>query len=227
MRILPFLLLLVSSLSCVDRPLGAQTPVQQAYTHPPQLQNGEELQPFLVQLYPDHLQELGIGGRIDLRLEIDGTGTITHSAIHRTSGLASLDSAALELVPKMRFGPARNGDVSVPLAITFPVRFNPVVPAEHRPQRADYGPSVLNERQMKGRLGKLCRRNSRVDQTSVKLLIGADGGVKSVEFLEPSGWRGLDRVALEIVYRARFAPARTRSGMPVGSWLIFSFECTA
>jgi|GEM_PF-3855474 len=224
MRVFSFLLLLLGSLGPAPL-LHSQAASSQAFTQAPRLQNAEELQQLLTAGYPDHLRKLGIGGRIQLRLDIDAAGAVTHSEIQRTSGFISLDSAALRLVPRLRFEPARNGAAAVPLTIVFPLGFSPAVPAEHRPQEAARGPSVLNEGDLKHRLRRLCGRNSLVAQTSVKLLIGADGRVRSLEFLEPSGWRGLDRMAIEIITNARFAPASTSSGMPVGSWLVYTFSC--
>jgi TonB family protein len=164
---------------------------------------------------------------VDLRLEVDAAGTPARYEVQRSSGFVPLDSAALLIAAHTRFEPARNGAVAVPLTITFPVSFAPRIPAEHRPQEFARGPSVLNGRELKQRLGRVCGGNSRLGETSVRLLVGADGAVKSMEFEQPSGWRGLDRVALEIVHHARFAPAATRNGTPVGSWLVYTFRCTS
>ena len=96
-----------------------------AFDRPPVLQNAGEVQNALVQAYPQNLREAGIGGRVEIWLYIDTSGTVRNTEIKTTSGSDVLDAAAADVGGAMRFEPAMNRDqptdVWVAQWITFQV----------------------------------------------------------------------------------------------------------
>jgi TonB family protein len=73
--------------------------------------------------YPDHALENGLEGTVTLIAVIDEEGKIEQVRLHRTSGFAVLDSAALRTGQTFKFSPAMLDDKSVKATVIIPVDF--------------------------------------------------------------------------------------------------------
>lgn len=75
--------------------------------------------------YPPEAWAQRIQGDVTLRVHVDAAGRAVRESttVARTSGVPSLDSAALSAVPRMRFRPARRDGVPVGLSLLVPVQF--------------------------------------------------------------------------------------------------------
>ena len=72
----------------------------------------------------------------------------------------------------------------------------------------------------------IARRRDQQGTVTLRVLIGADGGVERAEIAESSGFDALDDSALETVRRRwRFVPAR-RDRTPVESWVLVPIRFT-
>ena len=81
-----------------------------AFDRPPVLQNAGEVSDALKQSYPTNLKDAGIGGRVEMWLYVDASGTVRNTEVKTSSGSNDLDSAAADVVATMRFEPAMNRD---------------------------------------------------------------------------------------------------------------------
>ena len=73
--------------------------------------------------YPESARRRGQQGRVLLRVEVAADGQPVSVAVATSSGVASLDSAALSAVQRWRFVPATRGGQPVPAVAEVPVRF--------------------------------------------------------------------------------------------------------
>ena len=62
-------------------------------------------------------------GLVLLEVHINQHGLVDDIAVSKSSGVASLDRAALETVRTWRFEPARRGGDPVPVVVSVPIRF--------------------------------------------------------------------------------------------------------
>ena len=74
-------------------------------------------------LYPDTLQESGIGGIVKLLLWVDDGGQVDWIQYVESSGVPGLDRAAILAAPSLRFRPARRSGIAVGTWVEFDVRF--------------------------------------------------------------------------------------------------------
>lgn len=74
-------------------------------------------------IYPPDALAARLTGRVILRVTVSVDGHAARAAVHRSSGIASLDAAALTAVRSWRFAPARRGGVAIERDIAVPVRF--------------------------------------------------------------------------------------------------------
>ncbi len=81
-----------------------------------------ETSPFF---YPPSAWEQRIQGNVTLRLHVDANGRPVRdsTAVARTSGVPSLDSAAVSGASKLRFRPARRDGVAIGVSLLFPVHY--------------------------------------------------------------------------------------------------------
>jgi len=77
------------------------------YDTPPALRNRAEVTKALNELYPEDIRAAGIGGRIELWLYIDESGTVANQQVKTSSGNPELDAAAEEVARRMRFSAAQ------------------------------------------------------------------------------------------------------------------------
>lgn len=94
------------------------------YTVKPMLLNAEEVRAVLVKLYPPMLRDAGLGGTVLVWVFVDDHGVVRRSVVKNTSGLEALDSASLKVTSRMRFSPAQNRDVKVPVWVQIPIAFS-------------------------------------------------------------------------------------------------------
>ena len=74
-------------------------------------------------VYPTLARRLGEQGTVLLRARVRADGTPDEVSIHRSSGSAHLDQAALEAVRQWRFIPARRGGTAVAAPVLIPISF--------------------------------------------------------------------------------------------------------
>jgi TonB family protein len=81
-----------------------------------------ETSPFY---YPVSAWDQKIQGNVTLRLHVDADGRAVRESttVARTSGVPSLDSAAVMGSTKLRFRPARRSGTPTPVSLLFPVHF--------------------------------------------------------------------------------------------------------
>lgn len=73
--------------------------------------------------YPRAAWRRGAGGEVRLRIHIDEHGVVDTAYVLRSSGDASLDSAALAGARRLRYRPAVRGDDPVGVWAVLPVRY--------------------------------------------------------------------------------------------------------
>ena len=112
-----------------------------AFDRPPILQNAEVMSDALKQAYPTNLKDAGIGGRVEIWLYVDTSGTVRNTEVKTSSGNGDLDAAAAEVVATMRFEPAMNRDqptdVWIAQWITFQVADDAATPSARRSSVTD------------------------------------------------------------------------------------------
>ncbi len=74
-------------------------------------------------LYPQEAREKGYQGKVLLRVEVLANGQVGQVALKKSSGCEALDRSALDAVKEWRFIPARKGDVTVPVWVVIPIKF--------------------------------------------------------------------------------------------------------
>jgi periplasmic protein TonB len=74
-------------------------------------------------VYPEMARRRGQQGRVLLQVNVSANGTPVGVTIAQSSGVASLDDAALRAVEQWRFVPATRGGTAVPAIAEVPVRF--------------------------------------------------------------------------------------------------------
>jgi protein TonB len=85
--------------------------------------------------YPEELWDAGVEGQTMLRLYVTVGGGVDSARVHRSSGHAAFDSAAVRGSRDLRFEPAQRGDQTVAAWVDLPVRFelNAPVPSGASP----------------------------------------------------------------------------------------------
>lgn len=73
--------------------------------------------------YPDTARRDGKEGRVLLRALVNEEGRTASVQVNRSSGVESLDQAALEAIKRWRFSPARLGDRPVESWVRIPIDF--------------------------------------------------------------------------------------------------------
>ena len=101
----------------------ADGPTFTPFTAAPQLRNTPEVRDALDGEYPPLLRDAGIGGTINVWFFIGPSGQVIETRIQKSSGHPALDSAALRVAAKMRFGPAMNDGEPVHVWVAFPITF--------------------------------------------------------------------------------------------------------
>jgi periplasmic protein TonB len=74
--------------------------------------------------YPAMSRRLHEQGKVLLRVIVRADGSPDNVELHRTSGSARLDTAAVEAVRQWRFVPARQGETPVTAAVIVPIVFS-------------------------------------------------------------------------------------------------------
>ncbi len=124
---LALLLLLALLSACVGEP--ARSIRQSAEALVPSAVSADELPVMLNErspfYYPESAWRQRIQGNVILRLHVDPSGRAVRDSttVSRTSGVPSLDSAALEGSMKLRFRPARQKGSPLGVSLLFPVHF--------------------------------------------------------------------------------------------------------
>ena len=74
-------------------------------------------------IYPQEAREKGYEGEVVLRVEVLINGRVGQIEIRKSSGFELLDHSALNTVKQWKFIPAKKGDVTIPLWVNIPVKF--------------------------------------------------------------------------------------------------------
>lgn len=74
-------------------------------------------------VYPPASRRMGEEGKVVLRVRVSAQGQADRVELHKSSGFARLDDAALEAVGRWRFVPARRGDEAVAASVLVPIVF--------------------------------------------------------------------------------------------------------
>jgi TonB family protein len=102
----------------------AAKPTFTPYTVKPVILNRDQVGRALVTNYPPEMRNAGIGGEVQIWLFVNENGEVQKSSVRISSGHPELDAAAVEVARVMRFTPARNKDVPVPVWISLPIVFS-------------------------------------------------------------------------------------------------------
>lgn len=89
----------------------------------PELENPDEVSRALQRAYPPLLRDAGIGGQVIMWFFIDEQGNVLRTQVKTSSGTNALDAAALRVAGSMKFRPAYNRDIPVPVWVEIPIRF--------------------------------------------------------------------------------------------------------
>lgn len=92
-------------------------------TRPPRLKNPEKVRSELLDKYPLEMRMRGISGEARVRVVVNRDGEPVGPTIEQTSGIAVLDTAALEIARDMRFDPARQSGEKVETSVVLPLNF--------------------------------------------------------------------------------------------------------
>ena len=95
------------------------------YDVAPELENAGEVSSRLQELYPDSLENAGVGGSVVLWLRVDEQGRVKRSLLEQSSGHGALDRAASRIAGDMDFSPAMNRDERVGVWVQQRIRFEP------------------------------------------------------------------------------------------------------
>jgi protein TonB len=112
-----------AGVSSVEPTADINTPSFTPHTVKPRLLNEAEVQRALIREYPPILRDAGIGGTTEIWLYIDVTGKVENTKVNKPSGYGQLDEAAQKVGAIMRFTPAQNRDLKVPVWVSIPVTF--------------------------------------------------------------------------------------------------------
>ncbi|MEN9461129.1 MAG: hypothetical protein RIS84_1149, partial [Pseudomonadota bacterium] len=73
--------------------------------------------------YPSSARRMGEMGRVILRVQVTASGVPSQVLILNSSGVDSLDEAALEAVQRWKFVPAKQGETPVAAWVNVPIQF--------------------------------------------------------------------------------------------------------
>jgi TonB family protein len=91
-------------------PTGPDQPVASQFDVPPQVRNTERVRQQLEREYPIGLRTTNVGGTVELWFYVDERGGVDRFQLKKSSGIAALDEAALEVARVVQFTPGmRNG----------------------------------------------------------------------------------------------------------------------
>ena len=102
--------------------LGSK-PTFTPYTVKPTLINRDVVSRALIAQYPPDLRSVGVGGEVQIWVFVDENGDVQKANVRTSSGQQALDEAAVRVARVMKFTPARNKDVPVPVWISLPIVF--------------------------------------------------------------------------------------------------------
>lgn len=89
---------------------GSERPEFIPYDVAPELQNPDETQERLQEVYPDSLKQAGVGGTVILWLHVDRDGRVVESRVMESDGPEAFEGPAREVVEVMEFSPALHRD---------------------------------------------------------------------------------------------------------------------
>jgi TonB family protein len=215
----------------------------ESLTVPPRALNAAEFGEVLGRLYPAHLREAGVPGRVDVRFVVGADGIPRDpTVLSATDSL--LQAPALAAVMALRFSPAEVEGRPVATWAAIPVRWEAPAPApptattaeaaptaEPAPALApghtyemedvDQPPRPLNPRQLVMRLERefppALRDAGTQGEVEVRFRVSPSGEASDFSITRSSD-PGFNAASMNVLRGLRFAPARL-NGEPVSVWV--------
>jgi TonB family protein len=158
--------------------------------------------------YPASAARQRLEGMVTLLILVDTSGRVADVKIERSSGVLALDKAALAVSKVWTFTPEMIDGVPKDSYVRVPVNFSLLKTppsgqtiASLRTRQPPIYPASAVQQHHEG-------------TTTLVLLVGADGMVKSIRVAQSSGYVELDDAAMAAANQWQFIPA-TKSGVPI------------
>jgi TonB family protein len=212
----------------------------EALTVPPRALNAAEFGEVLGRLYPAHLREAGVPGRVDVRFMVGANGLPRDpTVLSATDSL--LQAPALAAVMALRFSPAEVEGRPVATWVSLPVRWEAPAPPPptadtaaaagtiptlapghtYEVEDVDQPPRLLNRGHLVSALEREFPRALRdagtQGEVEVRFKVSPRGVVSDLSITRSSD-PGFNTPSMNVVRGLRFAPARL-DGEPVPVWV--------
>ncbi|HEU5207980.1 MAG TPA: TonB family protein [Longimicrobiales bacterium] len=202
---LPVTLALAACLLAAGSPAAsAQQP--DSATTPPRLRNASKLIDELTENYPLPLRNAAIGGETRVRFRVDEEGKVDSAWVAFSSGLISLDRAALATARRAEFEPGRSGDAAVPMWTELPFTFRTGFERSPDPQLIP----ILNRSDIEAKLPSTRPRalaaSSLGAMVGLSLLVDSAGRPAQIDIAHTSCLTEADEAAVAIVRQLVFQP---------------------
>ncbi len=203
----------------------------------PVLQNLGEVAEAQARVYPVELRQAGIGGRVNVWFYVDETGTVTKTMLKSSSGLKTLDEAALKIADVLKFSPAMKDSRAVADWVEVPIDFRPAESLQpvqqvtavrakmaEAPTFTPYTvkPTLANADAVKESLDRYyprLLRDAGIEGTAnIWFFIDETGRVAKLQLKSSTGHQALDEAALKVGSMMQFKPAMNRD-MAVPVWV--------
>jgi protein TonB len=238
--------------SFLDQPIASLSPVRPdasragssgaslpAVTQAPRILNADRVQESLEREYPIGMRAARIGGRVEMRFDVDAQGRVERFQIVEGSGYSELDAAAQRVARVFQFSPALRGSERVATSVSFGITFGDggaragaapltrgTASAPNQPVPADFdvAPQVSNlprVRQSLEREYPIGLRDTGVGgHVDMWFYVNEQGVVERFQIGQGSGQAALDQAALRVARVFQFTPARL-GDQPVATWTSF------
>ncbi len=154
-------------------------------------------------IYPTQSKELGEEGTVRLKIIGGKDGTVKQAVIVKSSGYLRLDDAALAAVKKSSFHPYLVNGKAAEFSLQLPVAFR--LPSKNRLSFKNRPTFSFSEEYI---------NEGEIRTIALLVTINIDGTVNSVDILQPSGTKSLDKKAAEEMKKSIFYPV-LKNGEPV------------
>jgi len=158
-------------------------------------------------VYPESAKARNEGGLVNLTFSVDRQGRITSSRIIRSSGSATLDKEALDMLRRAQPLPSPPTEVAVPVHLVLPVRYSPPAVAIWREQ-------VFGKLQQNFHYPAAAKANGERGTVYLAVSIDPQGRLTASRIIRSSGSTTLDKDALELFRRAQPFPPPPPAGGP-------------
>jgi molecular chaperone DnaJ len=220
---------------------NASGPSLPAITQVPRVLNADKVHESLEREYPVGLREAKIGGRVEMRFDIDAQGRVERFQISGSSGNNQLDAAATRVARVFSFSPALRGSERVATSVSLGIVFGESAAAQtgagasapraiargpNDPVPADFevAPQVSNPDRVRQALLReypIGLRDAGIGgDVDMWFYVNQQGVVERFQIRQGSGRGALDEAAMRVAPAFRFTPAR-RADQPIATWISF------